>query len=289
VLRLSTAAKLTIARALRRVVGVWLSFSGSGADGRQVVCTRQGVRWCLDLDEGVQLALYLGVYERSTTRALARMAPTGAVVVDIGANIGAQALPLAHRLGPGARVIAVEPADSAVARLRANLELNPDLATRVKVCHRALGAAGDSPAGSYFARWPLTTAPGAHPVHQGAPEQSTAAAATLDRLVEELGLDRVDLIKLDVDGNEMPVLRGATATLARHQPVVVFELAPYLLEERGDAPSALPQLLIDYGYRLYDEDTLAALPTDLGLLMRSIPAGGSRNVIASVGPVPPRA
>ena len=55
-----TAAKLTIARALGAVVGAW--FRLSGRDARQVHCTRDGVRWRLDLDEGVQLALYLGVY-----------------------------------------------------------------------------------------------------------------------------------------------------------------------------------------------------------------------------------
>lgn len=281
--RLSTAAKLEMARALRRLAGSWLALTGG--DPRNVACRRHGVRWRLDLDEGVQLALYLGVYERSTTRALARIARPDMVALDIGANIGAQALPLASRVGPRGRVIAIEPADSAMARLRDNCALNPELESRVTLVHRALGAAGDRPAETYFASWPLATAVNAHPVHQGQPERSTAAAATLDDLVEELGLARVDLIKLDVDGNELPVMHGASATLARHQPVIVFELAPYLLEERGDSPVALPRLFVDHGYRLYDEETFAPLPPDHEALLRSIPSGGSRNVIASVRPI----
>jgi FkbM family methyltransferase len=282
-IRLSTARKLAIARALRRVVGPWVALTGG--DANNVTCTRQGVRWSLNLDEGVQLALYLGVFERSTSRALARLTRPGAIVIDVGANIGAQALPLARRLGSTGRLIAVEPANGAIARLRANLAMNPELGARFTVVHRALGSPGEPATGNYFASWPLQTTPNAHPVHLGAPEASTAAGSTLDELVGELGLDTVDVIKLDVDGHELPILAGAEATLARWKPAVVFELAPYLLEERGESPSALPQWFLNRGYRLYDEATFSQLPIDHGAVLNSIPASGSRNLIASTRPI----
>jgi FkbM family methyltransferase len=281
-LRFSTAGKLTIARALRVVVGIW--FTLQGRDARQVRCRRNGVEWLLDLDEGVQLALYLRVYERSTTRALARLAGAHAVVIDIGANIGAQALPLASRLGASGRVIAIEPADAAMARLRDNCALNPALVSKMTLVHRALVAPGEQATPTYFASWPLTPAAGAHPVHQGAPEPSSASGSTLDGLINELGLTHVDLIKLDVDGNELPVLQGAALTLARHHPTVVFELAPYLLEERGEAPTALTRLFIDHGYTLYDERTLTPLPMTGEMVVGGIPSGGSINVIAAIRP-----
>jgi FkbM family methyltransferase len=229
--------------------------------------------------------LYLRVYERSTTRALARLAGSEAVVIDVGANIGAQALPLAARLSTSGRVIAVEPADAAMARLRANCALNPALAARMTLVHRALVAPGESATETYFASWPLALAQGAHPVHQGAPEPSTAAGSTLDGLLDELGLTRVDLIKLDVDGNELPVLKGAAATLRLHHPVIVFELCPYLLEERGEAPTALTRLLAEHGYTLYNERTLKPLPVRDEQLIGEVPAGGSINVVAAVRPL----
>jgi FkbM family methyltransferase len=283
-LRFSTAGKLAIARTLRGVVGGWCKLRGN--DVRQVRCTRNGVEWLLNLDEGVQLALYLRVYERSTTRALARLAKAEAVVIDIGANIGAQALPLANRVGAKGRVIAIEPADTAMARLRDNCALNPALSARMTLIHRALVAPGEQATETYFASWPLTLAKGAHPVHQGAPERSSAIGSTLDGLVDELGLTRVDLIKLDVDGNELPVLRGAAATLARHRPIVVFELCPYLLQERGEAPTALTRLFIEHGYTWYDERTLKPLPLGDEQLVGGIPAGGSVNVVAAARPLP---
>ena len=281
--RLTTRTKLAMARILRAFVGAWIRVRGG--DIRRVRCTRNNVEWLLDLDEGLQLALYLGVYERSTTRALARLVGPQAVVIDVGANIGAQALPVATRLGGEGRVIAVEPADVAMTRLRQNCALNPALADRVTLVHRALVAPGERAASSYFASWPLSTVPGAHPVHQGAPEASSAIGSTLDGLIGELGLARVDLIKLDVDGNEIPVLQGASATLARHHPIVVFELCPYLLEERGEAPIALTRLFAEHGYTLYDERTLKPFSVGDETLVGSIPAGGGINVVAAVAPL----
>ena len=193
---LTTRTKLAVARVLRAFVGVWIRVQGG--DVRSVRCTRNNVEWLLDLDEGVQLALYLGVYERSTTRALARLVGPEAVVIDVGANIGAQALPVATRLGGGGRVVAVEPTDTAMTRLRQNCALNPALATRMTLVHRALVAPGERAASSYFASWPLSAAaPGVtSSVHQGAPEASSGIGSTLDDLIAELGLARVDLIKL---------------------------------------------------------------------------------------------
>lgn len=280
--RLSTASKLLIARQLRRVVGA--AIAARGGDISNVRCRRRGVRWSLDLNEGVQLALYLGVYERDTVAALARLAAPGHTVIDIGANVGAQALPLAERIGPSGRLIAVEPTDSAMARLRANLDLNPALAERTVLVHRALGAAGDAPAGAYYSKWPLAAQGQSHPVHQGVAERSSAPCSTLDDLVDELGLSRVDLIKLDVDGYELPVLRGASATLKGHHPTVVMEVCPYLLQERGERPTALTQALREHGYRLYDERTFTPLPPS-DAFEGAIPWGGSANVVASVRPL----
>jgi len=266
-----------LARILRRAVGA--ARAAIGHHGTEVVCRRRGVRWSLDLDEGVQFALYLGVYERQTAAALRRLCPRPGVVVDVGANVGAQALPLAAALGPGSRVVAVEPTDHAYERLRRNLALNPSIADRVQTQHLALVARGDRAAASYFASWPLTPTAGLHPVHQGAPHPSTAPASTLDALVHRLALERVHLIKLDVDGNELAVLRGAQDTLARLRPTVVFEFCPYLLDEAGESPHTLLSIFDEHGYSLLDEASMAPID-DRDRLIRAIPHGGGINLVA---------
>lgn len=274
---LATSSKLTMARMARRLVGA--ARAAIGHHETDVVCRRRGVRWSLDLNEGVQFALYLGVYERQTTAALRRLCPPDGVVLDIGANVGAQALPLAAALSPGSRVVAVEPTDHAYGRLRRNLALNPSIADRVQALHLALVAEGDRAAASYFASWPLTPTTGVHPVHQGAPHVSTALGVTLDALVHDLALEPVHLIKLDVDGNELDVLRGAQDTLARLRPTVVFEFCPYLLDEAGESPHTLLSIFDEHRYSLRDEGSLAPID-DRDSLIRAIPHGAGINLVA---------
>jgi hypothetical protein len=68
---------------------------------------------------------------------------------------------------------------------------------------------------------------------------------------------------------------------------VVFELCPYLLEERGEAPTALTRFFAEHGYTLYDERTLKPFTAGDEALVGSIPSGGGINVIAAVGPLSP--
>lgn len=277
---LSTASKLKLARVARRVVGVMLA--ARRVDPSHVVCSRRGVRWDLDLDEGIQLAIFLEIYEPSTYRVLASLVSDDAVVIDVGANVGAHALPLSRRLRGSGRVIAVEPTDSAMARLRQNRELNPDLVETLTLSHCALGD-GSEHAAWFYSRWPLQSAAGRHPVHGGEPQASTATQITLDALVEELRLSRVDLIKLDVDGHELPVLAGASETLKRHRPRIVLEVCPYLLAERGATVEALVEPLFDLGYSLYAESDLSRLGA-VQDWANAIPKGGSINVVAAATP-----
>ena len=84
---------------------------------------RRGLHWSLDLKEGIDLAIYLGVYEPETIKELKHIVKPGDVVVDIGANIGAITLPLAEYVGVDGCVIAFEPTSWAYGKLQNNLSL----------------------------------------------------------------------------------------------------------------------------------------------------------------------
>lgn len=60
-----------------------------------------------------------------------------------------------------------------------------------------------------------------------------AEARTVDDVVTEAGLPRIDLIKLDVDGHELTVLQGARETLKRFMPPLLIELGPLLPRGAG--------------------------------------------------------
>src|SRR5262249_46500758 len=78
-----------------------------------------------------------------------------------------------------------------------------------------------------------------------------ARATTLDAALAEVGVHRVDFVKMDVDGHECGVLRGATDTL-RQGPRILMELAPYVLDETGASIEELVEILVAAG------DALAA-------------------------------
>jgi len=132
---LSTKAKIRIARTLSTaIVGARTALACSP----HVTVRRGGIVWRLDLREGIDLAIYLRLYQRIPQRLTRDWLKPNSVVLDIGANIGSHGLPLARQLGPGGRVICIEPTDYAFAKLKANAALNPNLADRLILLQAAL-------------------------------------------------------------------------------------------------------------------------------------------------------
>lgn len=109
-----------------------------------------------------------------------------------------------------------------------------------------------------------------------------AESRTLDSVVFSLNLSRVDLIKLDIDGFECRMMRGASDVLTRWHPVLVMELAPYALEEQGASLHELIELLKSHGYALFELSKNRPIVMDADHLTKEIPPGASLNVVARV-------
>jgi FkbM family methyltransferase len=249
----------------------------------RAIVIRDDVTYDLDLSQGIDFAIYLGnIYERQTKAALRKLVPPASLVLDIGANIGAHTLHLAQLVGPNGRVIAFEPTEFAFRKLSRNLELNPRLANRVTACDCILTAAdADQVPSAIYSSWPLAREPGLHAKHLGREMRTESARArSLDSILSELADRNVQLVKLDVDGFECGVLRGATALLRDIRPIFVMELAPYLLEERGSSLDELLSYFVANDYRFYDERTCKPLPLSARELQRMISDGESINAIA---------
>jgi FkbM family methyltransferase len=278
---MKTAHKIAAARiAYRAIHGARAIF---GRTDRQVV-VRDGMHFDLDLAEGIDFAIYLGgVFERGTAQALGRLVEPSALVIDIGANIGAHTLRLARLVGPHGRVLAFEPTDFAFQKLQRNLALNPELASRVEVFHCFLTEASDvAVPRAIYSSWPLNGGEDLHAKHLGhAMPTETATARSLDDVLALYPDRRVQLVKLDVDGFECSVLRGAREMLREARPIFVMELAPYVLEERGASLSELLSFFIPNGYVLFAEQG-GRLPSTAEELLRLIGDGASMNVVARV-------
>ncbi len=276
---MDTATKILLASAAARAVRFARRLTGQGAQG---VFTRRGVRWELDLTQGIDFSIWLlGCFEPATLRAHEREIRPGQTVLDIGANIGAHALHFARLVGETGAVVAFEPTAFAFAKLTRNRELNPELAGRLRLEQLMLVAGdGEQAPSSVYSSWPLERRAEAHAQHRGELQATTGASATtLDHAVERLGLAAVDHIKLDVDGNEPEVIQGGMATLARFRPTMTMEVAPCLYAG-SDRLSATLGALAGLGYRLFHERSGRELPSALADLSALIPRQGSINVIA---------
>jgi len=239
--------------------------------------------WSLDLSEGIDFSIYLlGAFERSTVMTLEKLVKPGDVVFDIGANIGAHTLGLARCVGPAGKVFAFEPTDFAFDKLKRNLALNPGLQARTYPRQVLLAEApAEEAPKEIFASWPLEKDASVHPKHRGRLVTArNATVDTLDRVVEREGIERLNVIKIDVDGHELPVLQGGLAGLTKFRPVLVMEMSPYVHAEEHNSFADLVALLRDAGYSIQDATTWAPLPLEESELEALIPDGASINVIA---------
>lgn len=183
-------------------------------------------------------------HEALATIFAAALAPDAACV-DVGAHTG-DVLADVVRIAPRGRHVGFEPLPHLAARLQQRL---PDVDVRAVALSDANGTATfthvlDRPGWSGFRPRPT-------------PDGDTARSETITvptaRLDDALPADHAPaLIKIDVEGAELQVLRGARATLARHRPLVVFEHGLGSADHYGTRPEQVHDLLTELGYRVFD-------------------------------------
>lgn len=149
----------------------------------------------------------------------------GEVVLDVGAAFGSYALPA---LAMGARVIAFNPADFDAELLQFNLDLNPELAARCLVVRDGLHERSGwfDPDNSTFHPDVGTDVNSSQlygTIGHGPPGNRLRVRDLDGWLAERPGIDRVDWIKMDVEGAELGVLRGAEKCLRRWRPKLLIE------------------------------------------------------------------
>jgi FkbM family methyltransferase len=198
--------------------------------------------------DGPQRLLFLeGERQVAEARLILQLLKRGFRVVDVGANIGYYVLLLSKGIGPEGKVVAIEPSPENLPELHLNVGRN-SLDNNVEIIEAAVGAV----------RGRIGLKQG---INSGVTSDGSAAYSvrldTLDNMIK----DRVDFIKIDVEGFESFVLKGAVDIISKWRPILFVELHPVQIRQHGiSVIDVIWQLRRLYGnIRLYEQPTKSSI------------------------------
>lgn len=225
---------------------------------KDVTCTTKlnGFRLRLQIDDWIQHKMYfVGGYEESELQVLKSILREGDVFVDAGANMGLYTLHASRWVGSGGRVISFEPLSANFASLTDHISTNK--LNNVRPEQLALGNKNDLVTIAYDPEEKNLGMASTNHSDQGVIEE--IQMVTLDSYLQDhaADLNRVDFIKIDIEGHEYAALTGMHDTLTKHRPALLIEI----LEDHtipGNEQN-IQQYLENMGYRKYFIDDFGSL------------------------------
>lgn len=212
-----------------------------------------GVSFLLDPRDLVPVTiLRTGKWQPEVWDSLSPALSEGGVLLDVGAHIGYFSMKAALKVGKSGRVLAFEPNPETLKLLRDNVTANhaqnvivePIACTDHEQMLTLYAAPAINTGASSLARQ------NAQISADEAPRPYLVPGRPIDDVVRELNLTRVDAIKVDVEGAEVYVLRGAVNTLKRFHPKLVVEMMPAQLAQLHTTPDDLIAVIRGAGYNL---------------------------------------
>jgi FkbM family methyltransferase len=249
---------------------------------RRDVRVRRGVSFHVatapDHRDPISRELALGVFPplcRAAFELMDVLVPPSGCVLDLGAHVGTFSLAAS---ASGRRVVSVEPAPGNVELLEASRDANRFDALRIVQAAIAdrRGEVGFIPAGPF-----------GHVTRESSPAGGLdMPAIAVDELLEEIGWDRVDFVKMDVEGSEVAGLIGMSRLLRpADAPPILVESNGHTLDFLGETPTSLKATLEAYGYRVYLVDRPRLVPVAVGELQ---PTTVVDYLAVKRTPIPPR-
>ena len=202
----------------------------------------------LPLDHAHAGLIVRGTLEPPVQEALRRLIAPGAVVSDVGANVGFFTILGARLVGPQGRVVAFEPVPACARAVASNIALNHF--ARAEIREVAVGAASgrDRLLVVGEASWSHLASTGRHAEVRA---EIAVDVVAIDELVGAGEIPPPDVLKIDTEGAELQAIEGARETIARHRPAIVCEL--------HDTNEQFVALMDELGYTTTNLDGPAAV------------------------------
>jgi FkbM family methyltransferase len=209
-----------------------------------------GVSLLLDPSDDVSRTILVSRasrWEPEVWDAISSRLSDGAVFLDVGAHIGYDSVKASRKVGDQGRVVAFEPNPNTLTMLRSNIA-----ASGVhNVIVQPIACADTEQMLTLFDSTPGGNSGSSSLSRENAgtlTRSYTVRARPIDSVVSELGLTRVDVLKADVEGAELLVLRGAAGTLRRFHPKLILEVVPRQLANMGTSVDELEAFIKTLGY-----------------------------------------
>jgi FkbM family methyltransferase len=207
--------------------------------------TRRGLRWLLNPSDYIQSEFFwIGSMQSWDTHHFLRLLRPGSTIFDAGANFGYFSLLACAALKGNCQVFAFEPNPPTYERLMKNIELN-QLGGHIRAYPVGLSDA----AGTGFivekqgdSGWTRVSASSGG---------RKVKLTTMDDFCRTQRITRLDIAKIDIEGFEERLLRGATDCLGRFKPTLMIELNPRPLAFQNSSERRVVDLLARNGYELF--------------------------------------
>lgn len=193
-----------------------------------------------------------GIYDPNLVVVVDALLPTKGVLLDVGANMGYCSLLMSKSVGDSGKVFAIEPSERDFLRLVDNVALN-----RLDNVYVYRFAISDEPGDVEISiateeRSFLNTL-GFEFSNKGIEKLKTekVEAITLDKFVEKEGIDKIDVIKMDIEGSELKALTGARKSIEMYRPALVLGINKNSLKANAASVEEVEKLLKELRYKMY--------------------------------------
>ncbi len=220
--------------------------------GTTRIVNRNGIKFNLDISDYMEYIIYYGIQVEPREK-LYNLIKNGYTVLDIGANIGETLLNFA-KVNQAGKNIGFEPVPYIYDRLKMNIALNNF--SNIETNNIALSDKNEMLSFSP----PKDQNSGGVRMRKEADKSKYNAnqeveAFTLDNfLAKRPDLSKIDFIKMDIEGFEFNVLKGATATLSQQRAILFIEVDDQMLKQQNASASELVKFISEYNYQIENAD-----------------------------------
>lgn len=209
----------------------------------------EGILYVHPHDPVISGALALRVYEPYQLDLFRSYLKEGMVVLDIGANIGLYTLIASKRVGETGKVISFEPEPENFSILSKNIKENEMWDNTTSVQKAAADKEGT------FPLFLAESNKGNHSIyaHDDSIKTIPVETVSVDIWLSENGIEKVDIIKIDIQGAE-PLAFSGMKNILKSNPILLVEYEPILIRSAGYDPIGMLDLLKTSGYNLFNID-----------------------------------